>query len=254
VRDELKKASFYIPDDTLFIPLIHDTCSDAVDLVDAQVKNHHFFSEIKPHLANLRLAAKLNAQERLQILNPGFHPSPDKAIKMAFRRSMDLAQPRPEYGHAGVRMAVFGPREWTAQLNLKRRAFLVSYDSTRDPDTRILRELLIGALPVCANIGLDYFFSKSDPQALGSGSKLPLNVTGLIGVMTGAQSDLRIGLAEQMIDIHIPSRMIIYIDSTPEKLTPIFKSHSRLEKLVFNEWVHIFCVDANEKTIRRYEC
>jgi len=254
VRHELKKMHFHIPENTIFIPLIHDTCSDAIDLVDARVRNQSYFSEIKPHLANLRLAAQYNAQERLRTLNPGAQPLPSKAIKLAFRRSMDLAQPRPEYGHAGVRIAVFGPREWTRHLNLERKAFLVSYDSSRDPDSYILRELLIGALPVCANIGLDYFFSKSDPQELGAGSKLPLNITGLIGVMTGAQSDLRIGLAEQMIDIHIPSRMIIYIDSTPEKLTPIFKSHPRLEKLVFNEWVHIFCVDPNQKIIRRYEC
>jgi uncharacterized protein YbcC (UPF0753/DUF2309 family) len=252
VRHELKKRGYSIPDNTQFIPLIHDTCSDEIELLDSKFFESPNSQTIKKHLNDLKLAAKKNAKERLKTLMPGAQISEEKAYRLAFRRSMDLAQPRPEYGHSGVRLAVFGPRRWTQNLNLDRRAFLISYDSTQDPDHSILKEVLIGALPVCANIGLDYFFSKADPQELGAGSKLPLNVTGLLGVMTGAESDLRIGLAEQMVDIHIPTRMIIYIDSSPEILRPIFESHPRLNKLVHNKWVHIFCIDFKTYTITRY--
>jgi uncharacterized protein YbcC (UPF0753/DUF2309 family) len=43
----------------------------------------------------------------------------------------------------------------------------------------------------------------------GCGTKLPHNVTSLLGVMDGAQSDLRTGLPWQMVEIHEPTRLAI---------------------------------------------
>ena len=55
--------------------------------------------------------------------------------------------------------------------------------------------------PVGAGISLEYYFSSVDNEVFGCGTKLPHNVTGLIGVMNGHQSDLRTGLPLQMVEI-----------------------------------------------------
>lgn len=254
VRSYLKSKNFEIPDHTLFIPLLHDTCSDEISILDSSHLTNSNADDILNYINYLKTAAQYNAQERLEKLKPEKKFNPQSAFNEVINRSMDLAQPRPEYGHAGVYFAVFGPRSWTQSLNLNRQSFLISYDSQKDHDASLLKELLIGALPVCANIGLDYFFSRSDTEGLGSGTKLPLNITGLYGVMTGTFSDLRIGLAQQMTDIHIPLRMNIYIDSTPEILTALFNSHPRLKKLVFNQWVHIFYVNQSTLEVSRFLC
>jgi len=41
--------------------------------------------------------------------------------------------------------------------------------------------------------GAEYYFSTVDPKVYGSDTKVPHNVTGLIGVMAGAHSDLATG-------------------------------------------------------------
>ena len=90
---------------------------------------------------------------------------------------------------------------------MDRRAFLNSYDpTTDDPESNILLRILRAAIPVCAGISLEYYFSSVDPAYFGCGSKLPHNVTSLLGVMDGAASDLRTGLSTQMTEIHEPIR------------------------------------------------
>ena len=53
-----------------------------------------------------------------------------------------------------------------------------------------------------AGINLEYFFSSVDNEVYGCGTKLPHNVTGLLGVMNGHQGDLRTGLPLQMVELH----------------------------------------------------
>ena len=55
---------------------------------------------------------------------------------------------------------------------------------TRTADTGKLLDGLLGAVvPVCAGISLEYYFSYVDPQRYGAGTKLPHNLSGLLGVM-----------------------------------------------------------------------
>ncbi len=70
-------------------------------------------------------------------------------------------------------------------------------------------------VPVVAGISLEYYFSYVDPTGYGCGTKLPHNVTSLLGVMDGAQSDLRTGLPWQMVEIHEPTRLAIVVEGTP---------------------------------------
>jgi uncharacterized protein YbcC (UPF0753/DUF2309 family) len=158
-------------------------------------------------------------------------------------RAADLAQPRPELGHATNAFCVVGRRARTRGLFLDRRAFLISYDPTQDEDGAILTRIMAAAVPVVAGINLEYFFSYVDPAGYGSGSKLPHNVTALLGVMDGAQSDLRTGLPWQMVEIHEPSRLSIVVEAPRERVLRVVQGNPATERLVRNRWIWIACLD-----------
>ena len=105
--------------------------------------------------------------------------------------------------------SVVGRRERTRGLYLDRRAFLTSYDPTQDDaDGTILARTMAAIFPVCGGISLEYYFSHVDNSGYGCGTKLPHNITSLLGVMDGAASDLRTGLPWQMVEIHEPVRLL----------------------------------------------
>src|SRR5205823_12201589 len=138
----------------------------------------------------------------------------EEARKHVEERAEDLAQVRPEWGHATNALCVVGRRSRTRGLFLDRRAFLTSYDPTQDDeDCTVLTRLLQAAVPVCAGISLEYYFSYTDNPGYGSGSKLPHNITALLGVMDGAASDLRTGLPWQMVEIHEPVRLLFVVET-----------------------------------------
>jgi uncharacterized protein YbcC (UPF0753/DUF2309 family) len=129
-------------------------------------------------------------------------------------------------------------------LFLDRRAFLVSYDSTRDHDGAILARIMAAVVPVVAGISLEYYFSYVDPSGYGCGTKLPHNVTSLLGVMDGAQSDLRTGLPWQMVEIHEPTRLAIVVEGTPDRVRRVVQGNPDIERLVRNRWIWLACLDA----------
>jgi uncharacterized protein YbcC (UPF0753/DUF2309 family) len=194
-------------------------------------------------------------------------------------RSVDLAQVRPELGHATNAVCIIGRRWRTRGLFLDRRAFLVSYDPGTDDDGTILARTLAAVGPVGAGINLEYFFSVVDRLGYGAGTKLPHNITGLIGVMDGHASDLRTGLPWQMVEIHEPVRLLVVIDQTPEKImaaaeavpsveehydaiTCVYLFHELPEVVrtrVVQEWFRVlkpggkvFFIDMHHKYVRRH--
>jgi len=152
-------------------------------------------------------------------------------------RAVDLGQPRPECGHATNAYAIVGRRERTRGLFLDRRAFLVSYDPAADPDGAILGKVLGAVVPVGAGINLEYYFSYVDPTNYGCGTKLPHNITGLIGVMDGHASDLRTGLPWQMVEIHEPVRLLAVIEAEPATVATVMARDPAVAQLVQNGWI-----------------
>src|SRR5690606_29013332 len=136
-------------------------------------------------------------------------------------RATLYAQPRPEYGHCTNAICIVGRRPATRGLHLDRRAFLVSYDPTIDGDHTILERVLAAVGPVGAGISLEYYFSAVDNGVFGCGTKLPHNVTSLLGVMNGHQSDLQTGLPLQMVEIHEAMRLLLIVEATPHALLTI---------------------------------
>jgi uncharacterized protein YbcC (UPF0753/DUF2309 family) len=61
--------------------------------------------------------------------------------------------------------------------------------------------------------------------------------------MTGSQSDLRIGLARQMVEIHEPIRNLTIIESPLEKVRGLFSGHPRLKNLLHHHWMRLAVLD-----------
>jgi uncharacterized protein YbcC (UPF0753/DUF2309 family) len=179
---------------------------------------------------------------------------PHEALRHVEARAEDLAQARPEYNHATNAVCFVGRRIRTRGLFMDRRSFLTSYDPTRDkPDVPVLTRILQAVIPVCSGISLEYYFSTVDNQRYGCGSKLPHNITSLLGVMEGAASDLRTGLSQQMVEIHEPMRILFVIEQLPEKVLGILEKNPGLDRLVRNGWVQLATLSPQTQEISLYE-
>ncbi len=240
VRQALKKEGVHIPDHTWFVGAEHDTCSSEIRFSDVYaVPSLHQQAWLRMK-AVAEKATALSAQERCRrFMSAPLGLSPAQAMRHVQARAHDLAQPRPEYGHAGHACVVVGQRHATRGLFLDRRAFLASYDHAIDPEGTVLERILSAVVPVCTGINLGYYFSYTDPQNHGSGSKLAHNVAGLVGVMDGHQSDLRTGLAWQMVEIHEPMRLLLMVETTQEVLHKVLQRKPHMARLAERGWYRL---------------
>jgi hypothetical protein len=244
VREALGQRGIAIPDDVWFIGGYHDTCSDDVELYDLDALPPTHRGDLEHVRDALDQARARNAEERARRFeNCPPDASPVAALRHVEGRSEHLAEPRPEYGHCTNAFCVIGRRSLTRGLFLDRRAFLASYDANQDPDDHSLARVLEAVVPVCAGISLEYYFSFVDNDRYGCGTKLPHNVTGLVGVMDGHASDLRTGLPWQMVEIHEPVRSLFVVETTPERLTKVIAANGALEELANNRWVRFATID-----------
>jgi uncharacterized protein YbcC (UPF0753/DUF2309 family) len=249
VREELSRIGINISEETFFVAGYHDTSMDEVHFFNENEMPESHRENFERFRQSMLKATKLNAFERCQRFSSfPLNGTPDDALQHVRERANDLAQPRPEYGHSSNALAIVGKRELTKGLFLNRRSFLLTYDWELDLDGSILRQVVLGGVPVCVNINLDYYFSAVDNENFGCGSKLPLNLTSLLGVMTGSQSDLRIGLARQMIEIHEPIRNMTVIETPLQRVKDLFYSHPRLKNIMCNHWFRLVVKDPIQKS------
>ncbi len=244
VRFRLRERGIDVPDDTWFIGGYHDTCSDDMELFDLDTLPATHYGDLELIRKSLDQARARDAHERARRFEScpaGAEPA--EALHHVEERSEHLAQPRPEYGHCTNAVCIVGRRSLTRGLFLDRRAFLVSYDADQDADDRSLAALMAAVVPVCAGISLEYYFSFVDNDRYGCGTKLPHNVTGLVGVMDGHASDLRTGLPWQMVSIHEPVRILFVVETTPERLNNIIDRSASLKQMVENRWIRIATIN-----------
>jgi hypothetical protein len=237
IRLELVKKNIMIDDSVYFLAACHDTSADKIyygSIDESKVSDK--LNLLEKFKADFEKALQINKEERWD----QFH-LPNSVT--ATERAADWSQPRPEFGHSLVALSVFGPRWLTKGLDLKRRSFLVSYEPSVDHDGSHLAYDILSALPVCANINLDYFTSSAFPEALGAGSKLPLNIASGIGLMTGSKGDLKIGLATQMVDQHDPLRLLAFVYCETDKLQMVISKSARLQAILKNNWIHLIRID-----------
>jgi uncharacterized protein YbcC (UPF0753/DUF2309 family) len=253
VRGRLQEIGITIPDETWFLGGDHDTASDKITFFDE--------GDVPPsHLDDLRFVRRVldaaraaNALERSRRFESAWaDKTPAAALRHVQERAEHLAEPRPECGHATNAVAIVGRRGLTRGLFLDRRAFLISYDPLTDADGRSLAALLGAAGPVCAGINLEYYFSYVDNERYGSGTKLPHNITGLLGVMNGQASDLRTGLPWQMVEIHEPVRLLLIVESTPAKMLAAAFQSPLVRELIENRWIRVATIDPENGAFHIY--
>jgi hypothetical protein len=254
VRERLKGRGLVVPGETVFVGGMHNSSSEAVTFYDLDLLPESYRAEFEAARALVEQAGDRNAHERCRrFLSAPLTLSFAAARQHVEGRAEDLAQVRPEWGHATNAICIVGRRQRTRGLFLDRRAFLNSYDPTQDDaEATILTRILQAAVPVCAGISLEYYFSYVDNAGFGCGTKLPHNIASLVGVMDGAASDLRTGLPWQMVEIHEPVRILFVVETRPETMLRILDRDPSIGRLVRNGWVQLATLDPASPAIHLY--
>lgn len=253
VRLGLRSRGIFIPDDSWFVGGYHDTCNDNVEFFDQEDVPPTHREDLRNVRAALDDARARSAHERARRFeSANWSDAPIAGLHHVQERAEHLAEPRPEYGHCTNAVCIVGRRSSTRGLFLDRRAFLVSYDMAQDPGNQSLAPLLGAVIPVCAGISLEYYFSFVDNERYGCGTKLPHNVTGLVGVMNGFESDLRTGLPLQMVEIHEPVRILFVIESTPERILETIHANPLLREFLEKRWIRLAAMDPDSGTMQVY--
>ena len=175
------------------------------------------------------------------------------------RRAGDWSEVRPEWGLSGNAAFIIGSRELSQKIDLKGRVFLNNYDYRGDPSGALLQGVLAGPTVVGQWINSEHYFSATDPEVYGSGSKIYHNVVGRFGIMAGPQSDLRTGLARQSVmngpmPYHEPLRLLVVIEAPCDRISQMLQELPHVQQLFDNEWIHLVAVDHEaESLLYRYE-
>jgi uncharacterized protein YbcC (UPF0753/DUF2309 family) len=254
VRRILEERGISIPDTTRFLGGLHNTTNDSISFFDLDLLPINSVEEFRTAREKLEQACERNAHERCRrFYSAPLNLSPAAARRHVQNRSEDLSQTRPEFGNATNAVCFVGRRSRTRGLYLDRRSFLVSYDPTQDdPQQTVLNRILSAVVPVCEGINLQYYFSRVDPTGWGCGTKLPHNITSLLGVMDGPASDLRTGLPWQGVEIHEPVRLLVVIEATPEALTHVMNDNELLGRVLENGWVQLAALNPDSSQIYVY--
>ena len=260
VRQRLNEIGLRIPDDTRFVPALHNTTTDELTLYDLDLIPSSHLVYLDRLRKGLMAASRLCAQERLPTLREvhGEQQEPAAAQRFMDRNSLDWSQVRPEWGLSGNAYFVIGSRALTRNAKLDGRAFLHSYDYRLDRKRRLLENILTGPLVVGQWINMEHYFSTVDNERFGSGSKVYHNVAGRFGVMTGNLSDLRTGLPAQTVHergqpYHQPLRLITVIEAPFEHARAAVEAVVSVKYLVRNGWIRLLVIDPESKKVFVYE-
>lgn len=244
IRLLLEERGISVPSDTWFIGAEHNTCNEEISWYDLEDIPPERLGAVTRLYRDLGHGQRMSAHERCRRLaSAPRNPTAEVALKHIEERATDFSQARPELGHATNAFALVGRRSVTQGAFFDRRIFLISYDPTQDADGSIIERILLAVGPVGAGISLEYYFSTVNNERLGSGTKVPHNVTGMFGVMEGASSDLRTGLPRQMIEIHEAMRLHLMVEAKNSVLGEIYGRQPAIQELVGGGWVLLSSID-----------
>ncbi|MCS7285362.1 MAG: DUF2309 domain-containing protein, partial [Hydrogenobacter thermophilus] len=251
VRQIMKqKHGLNIPEETVFLPGIHNTTTDQIVLYDLEYLPAIYVPMLERIRRDFEEARRLTAQERAIALDAD---SPEQV----YRKAYDWSEVRPEWGLSGNYAFVIGRRDITKLSELEGRVFLHSYDYTVDPKGFLLENILAGPAVVGQWINMEYYFSTTDNEVYGSGSKVYHNVVGRIGVMTGNYSDVRTGLPAQTVlkegkPFHVPVRYTLVIEAPLELSQRAISRIRKIRDLMQNEWINVMVFDPQKGVFYRY--
>lgn len=250
IRKLLKQRGLDIPQDTVFLGAEHNTCDEVIEWYDMDLLTGKQSQAWQQLNVKLDKACQLSAHERSRrFMSASTNMDNETALAHVIGRSYDFSQARPELGHATNATAFIGRRSLSQGAFFDRRAFLISYDPSTDPEGEIIEAILLAAGPVGAGINLEYYFSTVNNEKYGCGTKVMHNLTGLFGVMEGASSDLRTGLPLQMIEIHEAMRLLVIVEAKTEILGQIYQRQAVIQELVGNRWIQLGAIDPDSGDI-----
>lgn len=246
VRSELADRDILIPEETWFLAGEHDTTTDVVTVLDRHLVPERHRRRLADLETALALAGAEQAARRLARLPGRRRRSPASRAVMA--RAGDWAETRPEWGLARNASFIVGHRDLTRGRDLDGRAFLHSYDRDADDDGAVLETILTAPMVVAHWINAQYYFSSVDPARHGAGDKTLHNPIGTIGVLEGADGDLRTGLSWQSVATdeglyHEPVRLLTVVDAPLERIDAVISRNSILQHLFGGAWVHLVARD-----------
>lgn len=255
VREIIAGRGLQIPKETWFLGGLHNTALDTVTFSNLDLLPNTHRRDFETLQKTLTETCERNAHERCRrFFSAPLDITPKDACKHAEARSEDLAQTRPEFGNASNALCYVGRRSRVRNLYMDRRCFMHSYDINSDDEvSTILGRILAPVVPVCQGINLMYYFSAVDPVGWGCGTKLPHNVTSLLGVMDGYASDLRTGLPIQGVEIHEPMRLLFVIETTPERMLAIMERDKLVGRILKNGWSQLAVLDPESNQLQLYQ-
>ncbi len=260
IRKFMADSGIEIPEDTIFIAAEHNTTTDEAIIFDEEDIPESHKKDIEVFKRGLREATIRTAHERYFRL-PGAkdNASQEEAVKDIKRRASDWSETRPEWGLSQNAAYIIGSRKLTKDFNLEGRSFLNSHDYRLDKTAEKLERILNGPLAVGQWINAEHYFTATDPEVYGSGSKIYHNVVGRVAVMSGPQSDLRTGLAWQTVmsggdqPYHEPMRLLVVVEAPRDRILGIIERSELLTKLLDNEWMNLVAIDPeSDELIYRY--
>ena len=257
VRTWLMKRGFDVPDDTYFLPGVHNTSTDEVTLLDTDQAPQSHCSDLAQLRHWLGEAAERTRQERAPALGLPEKP-PGVLRKLLRRRAGDWSEMRPEWGLARNAAFIAARRVRTRGIDLEGRAFLHEYDWTTDPDNSILGLILSAPVVVASWISLQYFASTVDNDTFGCGTKALHNRVEDLGVVLGNGGDLRPGLPLQSVHTlegrwyHEPLRLQVVVEAPPDRIDAALSVHAGVQALVENGWVRLYALDPAAPTLSRW--
>ncbi len=252
VRAVLAAKDITIRPDTVFIAAEHDTTTDRITLFRPDFLDEDQKLTLARLSEDLDLAGDAMREKRSLTLPK----SSMQKLNDPIERACDWAQVAPEWGLAGNAAFIAAPRGISGNSDLEGRVFLHSYDCDLDKENKVLELIMTAPLVVAQWINTQYYLSTVDNDKFGSGTKVVHNVIGDFGVMSGAASDLRLGLPLQSISSeaglrHEPMRLLSVIRARRSAIEQVLKKHSEIAQLVENRWIRLVSLEPEEK--RFYE-
>jgi uncharacterized protein len=254
VRAGLAARGIEVPATTRFVGALHNTTTDEVTLFvedPGAATPQAELTEVRTVLDRASVRARRERAPRL-----GLGELSDAKLHAAVvKRARSWAEVRPEWGLAGNAMFIVAPRERSRHLDLEGRAFLHDYRFEDDADHTILEAIMTGPMVVGHWINFQYYASTVDNARYGCGDKVLHNIVGgHLGVLEGNGGDLRIGLSLQSLHdgerwMHAPLRLAVFIEASRPAIDRTLENHPKVKGFVDNAWLHLFQLDASERTV-----
>jgi uncharacterized protein len=259
VRTELGKRGIGSFEHVLFLAAEHDTSSDDVRLLDVEQVSAKHGDNLRALEKAFARAGEMACEERFQgQSSQGSRGQNKKAQAIARSKAASIAETQPEWGLAGNATFIVGRRKLSEHIDLGGRAFLHTYDSSRDADGSLLEMILTAPGIVTSWINLQYYASTVSPETFGSGYKTLHNVTGNIGVVEGGTGDIRVGLSRESLfrgdkPVHPPIRLSLIVESDAARVSSILERNPSIGDLVRSGWLGLYLVDPDGGKVRVWD-